>query len=363
MHVTLPSSAPTPCSPPAGRITCLIPTYNRRRLLARALASALLQDVPGLGVHVFDNHSTDGSGPWLKRVAAHRPGVVATIHSSNIGAYLNFKAAFASVHTPYFSILSDDDLLLPGFYRDALAFLEAHPDCGFYCGDTLHVTGTGAVRSSSNHNWNEGYHPPGKGYREIKRRGHPTWTGIVFRREIIDAVELLDDAGSPTDLDFELEAARRFGMYVSRRPAAVLTMTSITASSTKPLSWVHPAWEDFMRRHCHGFGRLRSREIAFLSDRYFADLLSVLNQSTLVTEDRRRIVGIMCAYRFWSGLGNRLVRVAVLHGGHAPGSRRLRLALIARKVLKLVEQPRLLLNILTLRRADRTLRRLTVFTW
>lgn len=353
----LPTATPTatPTTTPAAtpRITCLIPTFNRKRLLARAIASALVQDDSGVVVHVFDNHSSDGTGAWARRLAERIPALAVTVQPTNVGAFANFLAAFASVRTPYFSILSDDDLLLPGFYRRAVAYLDRHPGCGLYCGDTVHITDAGSVRYSSNHNWDAGYHPPGAGAREMKRRGHPTWTGIVFRREVLERTVLLDDAGSPTDFDFELQAARQFGIYVSRRPSAALTMGAATASANKPLAWVHPAWEEFMRRNCPGYGRALSREVAFLSDRYFADLLSLLVQPSLPDGDRRRVAGIIRGYRYWSGMGTRLVRWAIAAGS---GRRLLRAALLGRKVLKLVEQPRLTLNFLKLRRVERRLR-------
>ncbi len=346
-------------SAPAPRITCLIPTFNRKRLLSRALASALAQDCPGMRIHVFDNHSSDGTARWLAALGRRDARVVCTSHATNIGAFANFSAAFASVATPYFSILSDDDLLLPGFYRAAVSYLDRHPGCGLYCGDTLHATERGAVRYSSNHNWASGYFPAGRGYQEIKRRGHPTWTGIVFRREVLRQVELRDHAGSPTDLEFELQAALRFGIYVSRRASAVLTMGPITASSNKPISWVIPCWDDFMRRHCRRYGQARTREILFLSDRYLADLISVLGQDRLDQRDRDAILAALARHPYWSGLGNRLLVRQLVHGGaHRPGGRAYRAIALARKLLKVLEQPRLLLNFLKLRRYERAFRRL-----
>jgi|GEM_PF-4882193 cellulose synthase/poly-beta-1,6-N-acetylglucosamine synthase-like glycosyltransferase len=352
------SDAPHPAA--AGVITCLIPTFNRKRLLSRAIASAMLQDCPGMRIHVFDNHSSDGTADWLASLKQRDARLDFTCQESNIGAFDNFLAAFASVATPYFSILSDDDLLLPGFYRAAVAYLEKHPECGLYCGDTLHASERGAVRYSSNHNWSSGFHPAGRAYQEIKRRGHPTWTGIVFRREVLQQVVLRDNAGSPTDVDFELQAALRFGIYISRQPSAVLTMSAITASSNKPLSWVIPCWDDFMRRHCPGYGGARSREVLFLSDRYLADILSLLNQDHLDGRDRGLILTALREHRYWSGLGNRLMVWQLIHGGGVT-SRAHRVAALARKLLKVVEQPRLLLNFLKLRRYQRAFQRLQLF--
>jgi glycosyltransferase involved in cell wall biosynthesis len=313
-------------------------------------------------IHVFDNHSSDGTADWLASLMRRDARVECTSHKTNIGAIGNFLAAFASVASPYFSVLSDDDLLLPGFYRTAVSYLDQHPDSGLYCGDTLHTTEHGAVRYSSNRNWETGYHPAGSGYQEILRRGHPTWTGIVFRREVLRQVALREDAGSPADVEFELQAARRFGIYVSRQPSAVLTMSPITTSSNKPLSWAIPCWEDFMRRHCPGYGHARTRDMLFFSDVYLADILSHLNRDRVCSEDRGLILATLRDYPYWSGVGNRLMVWYMLHhGAGAMGSRAYRIAALAKKLLKLVEQPRLLLNFLKLRRYQRVFKRLRLF--
>ena len=43
------------------------------------------------------------------------------------------------LETPFFSLLSDDDYLLPGFYKRAVAALNAHPEALFWAGITLNV--------------------------------------------------------------------------------------------------------------------------------------------------------------------------------------------------------------------------------
>jgi len=344
-------------------ITCVIPTFNRRRLMTRAVASVLAQDFPGTLVHVFDNHSSDDTARWLGRMSALIPNLTATIRPSNIGVYANFNRACDTITTPYFSMLSDDDLLLPGFYHEAVTYLEQHPECGLYCGDTVQISPGGQVRSSSNYLWTVGSLSSSAAHRRIRHCGAPTCTGIVFRREVLDVARLREEAGSPSDVDFILEAARHFGIHVSRRPCAALTMSTATVSSCKPLAWVFPCWEEVMARHCLRSGTARTKDVLFMADRYFADLISILVQDRLNDADRRAAIATLRRYPHWNGLGNLLVRAVAIHGHASPRSPILRGALTVRKLLKLVENPLFLLNFLKLRRIDRAFTRFPVFAW
>ncbi|MGH9450712.1 MAG: hypothetical protein ACRD11_09230, partial [Terriglobia bacterium] len=49
-------------------------------------------------------------------------------HPENIGSLPNFIYGAERVETPFFSFLSDDDLLLPAFYETALAGFEKYPE-------------------------------------------------------------------------------------------------------------------------------------------------------------------------------------------------------------------------------------------
>ena len=57
----------------------------------------------------------------------------------NIGALENFRHAFKSVDTPYFSILSDDDFLAKDFYKDAIDVLDNNPETMFVILNVLRI--------------------------------------------------------------------------------------------------------------------------------------------------------------------------------------------------------------------------------
>jgi glycosyltransferase involved in cell wall biosynthesis len=225
-------------------VTVVIPTFRRPRFLARAILSALEQG-PRVRVAVFDNCSGDETASVVQRIGEGDPRVDYHCHAENIGALANFDFALRSVRTPYFSILSDDDYLLPGFHAAALSALAAVPDAMFWAGITLHVDEDGMVWDARVDRWpREGLYLPPEGALAMTGGRAPTWTGVLFRRELLDVSGYPDpEARGPADLDFMIRLAARHPFLLAKYPAAVFTLNRASFSATQPLSSFWPGWQ------------------------------------------------------------------------------------------------------------------------
>jgi hypothetical protein len=225
-------------------VTALIPTFRRPSLLSRALSSVVEQDGAEACAAVFDNASGDETGDVVATFAARYPHVRYVCREQNIGGLANMLAAVQTVDTPYFSLLSDDDYLLPGAYRHAIAALERHPEAMFWTGVTLEVDEDGRIWNARMQRWTrEGLYKPPEGALAMTHGRAPTWTGVVFRREVLDRVGFIDPrAGGPSDLDYLLRVAARFPFVFERLPAAVFTLNRQSFSATQPLSSFWPGW-------------------------------------------------------------------------------------------------------------------------
>ena len=91
-------------------VSILIPTYNRSRLLKRAIESALLQTYENIEILVFDNASTDST----KDVAAtfNNDRFFYYRNCFNVGPIANWRLALNSARGEYSVILSDDDYFI-----------------------------------------------------------------------------------------------------------------------------------------------------------------------------------------------------------------------------------------------------------
>jgi glycosyltransferase involved in cell wall biosynthesis len=213
-------------------------------LLVRAIESALDQQGPPVRISVFDNCSGDETGDIVRGMMARHQGIEYHCHDRNIGGAANFEHAIRSIRTPYFSLLSDDDYLLPDFYRKGVAALEIHGQAMFWAGITLNVDECGVVWDARLERWpREGLFLPPDGAMFMTGGMAPTWTGVLFRREVLDRIGCPDqETLGPSDLDYLLRIGATCPFLVEKHPAAVFTLSSDSYSATQPLSGFWPGW-------------------------------------------------------------------------------------------------------------------------
>lgn len=229
-------------------ITTVIPTYQRPRLLRRAILSVLAQKGPPLQVCVYDNASQDDTARMVEELRASDPRVKYHRHERNIGFFENFQFGLAQVRTPFFSMLSDDDFLLPGFFERALQGLETHPGARFWMGTTVRLSTDGTVYDALVEQWPEGLHTPPEGLVELARRRPMLWTGVVFRKQCVDDVGVLDpEVHGPTDFDFILRVGARHPFVVSRQAVAVFMLNPESFSENGPFAAFWPGWTKLVR--------------------------------------------------------------------------------------------------------------------
>lgn len=77
----------------------------------------------------------------------------------------------------------------------------------------------------------------------------PTWTGILFRREVLDSVGMPDPAVlGPSDLEYCLRLAAKFPYILEKHPSAVFTLNSESFSATQPMSSFWPGWKRMLQK-------------------------------------------------------------------------------------------------------------------
>ena len=231
-------------------ITAVIPTFQRPRLLQRAVTSVLEQQGVPLKVCVYDNASGDETAAAVESIAVKDSRLRYHCHATNIGGAANFEFGLRHVETPFFSILSDDDYLLPDFYQRALAGLAAHPGAMFWAGVVLNVDMDGVIWDARMTRWQrEGLFVPPEGFISMTGGMAPTWTGIVFRREVLDREGFPDpETRGPADLEYCLRLAARFSYVVEKHPSAVFSLNDASFSATQPMSAFWPGWQRMLRK-------------------------------------------------------------------------------------------------------------------
>lgn len=111
-------------------ISIVIPTWNRRHLLEETLATIRAQDEDSWECLVVDDESDDGTFQWLETVAAEDPRIlpIAKPKGKPRGPAASRNVGFARTRGRFVLFFDSDDLLPPGFLREARTRLEASGD-------------------------------------------------------------------------------------------------------------------------------------------------------------------------------------------------------------------------------------------
>lgn len=127
------------------KLSVIIVSYNVRHYLSQCLLSVqrAMDGIEG-EVIVFDNHSKDGSVEWL---APRFPDVTFISSTNNLGfAKANNKAIRQSTGE-YVLLLNPDTFIGEQVLRQAIAFMEAHPQAGGLGVQMLKDDGSAAMES------------------------------------------------------------------------------------------------------------------------------------------------------------------------------------------------------------------------
>ncbi len=107
------------------RVSVVVATRNRRRLLARALASVDAQRYRDLEVVVVDDGSDDGTVEWLR---AQRPHDCIVENDRQRGAAASRNRGIAIARGEIIAFLDDDDTWRPAYLDTQVRQLDANGD-------------------------------------------------------------------------------------------------------------------------------------------------------------------------------------------------------------------------------------------
>lgn len=122
-------------------VSVVIPTRNRRDLVARAVRSVLAQTVP-VQVVVVDEASTDGTA---ERMASFGDAVKVVRHERPLGAAVARNDGVATAIAEWVAFCDDDDVWAPGKLAAQLAALAASPEARWSVAGAVWVDTTGRV--------------------------------------------------------------------------------------------------------------------------------------------------------------------------------------------------------------------------
>jgi len=165
------------------RVSIIIPTYNRSKLLRVALESALAQTYPNIEVIVVDDGSTDDTAMVMTQYA----GRVTYLKQANQDVAAARNTGIRAASGEYLTFLDDDDLIMPTKIERQVRVLASQPEvglvhCRFYYAD-----------EDGNYLYKAGLLPEGEVLQELVCSNF-VWVGApLIRRQCLEQVGLFDE--------------------------------------------------------------------------------------------------------------------------------------------------------------------------
>lgn len=204
------------------RVSVIIPTHSRPRLLPRAVASARAAGSE-VEVIVVDDASTDETAEVCRTLRGIR--YLRVEHNQGVAGARNVGLLASTAD--YIALLDDDDLRLPGSLDRQVSALEADPAAGFVCGGMLMADQEGRLTGEI---FTPG-HPGGDVFWELLELGLPVMPiSVLIRRECFMRVGLFNTAvSSIDDWDMLVRIAELYPAAVCEEPVGIYRQPTPTS--------------------------------------------------------------------------------------------------------------------------------------
>ena len=215
----------------------IIPTYNRRDLLPRAIDSVLAQTRRVDEIIVVDDGSTDGTADMLQARYGER---VKHVWQSNAGVSAARNHGLRLARGRYLALLDSDDEWLPEKTALQVAFLESRPDFGMVVCDVERIDGD--YRHIDVFHRREVIREDGWALRWLLHNPALIPASVMLRRQVVDQLGGFDEAlRTAEDLEFHLRVARHW-------PIGVVELALVRAMRGHDgLSAASSTYDDYVR--------------------------------------------------------------------------------------------------------------------
>lgn len=195
-------------------VSVIIPTYNRRELVQRAIASVLSQTRPVEEIIVVDDGSDDGTGEALAQAFGDR---VRCVRQANAGVSAARNHGLRLARGRFIALLDSDDEWLPEKTQRQVAWLDAHPGFGMVLCDVMRMDAQ--HREFDRFRRREQLPEDGRVLKWVLLNPALAPASMMMRREVYESVGGFDES-LPTgeDLDYHLRIAARWPIGVVDEP-------------------------------------------------------------------------------------------------------------------------------------------------
>lgn len=205
-------------------LSVILPNYNHARYVGGALDAILSQSARPTEVIVVDDTSTDDSVTVIEEYCRRDPIVRLIRNARNLGNVGSTAVAFRECTGEYVFNAAADDVVLPGFFEQALGLLARHPEAGLCCGWPSTMNGASGEISENPVDWSDRpcYLAPDELAARINKHIIPGHASIVRRTAFEKVGGYLEPLRWHSDWFSCLAIGFRHGICFIPKPVALM---------------------------------------------------------------------------------------------------------------------------------------------
>ena len=191
-------------------ISVIIPTYNRKETLKRAIQSVLMQSYTPYEIIVIDDGSDDGTKEWLKD---NYPNVK-YIYQMNSGVSSARNKGIKFARGDWIALLDSDDEWLPSKLKDQANEIELNPAAKFLHTNEIWIRNGVRVNQMKKHKKYGGYI-----FEKCLDMCRISPSSVLIKKDIFDEIGMFDETLKVCeDYDLWLRFASKYPVHFLDQP-------------------------------------------------------------------------------------------------------------------------------------------------
>ena len=191
-------------------ISVIIPTFNRKKTLKRAIQSVLIQSYTPYEIIVIDDGSNDGTKEWLKDNFPN----VKYIYQMNSGVSSARNKGIKFARGDWIALLDSDDEWLPSKLKDQANEIELNPAAKFLHTNEIWIRNGVRVNQMKKHKKYGGYI-----FEKCLDMCRISPSSVLIKKDIFDEIGMFDETLKVCeDYDLWLRFASKYPVHFLDQP-------------------------------------------------------------------------------------------------------------------------------------------------
>ena len=167
------------------KISVIIPTYNRKKTLARAIQSVINQSFSPFEILIIDDGSNDGTEEWVKENFRN----IKYIYQNNHGVSSARNIGIENAYGDWVAFLDSDDEWLPNKLYEQVKAIDSNPEVKFFHTNEIWIRNGVRVNQMKKHKKYGGYI-----FEKCLDICRISPSSVLIQKEVFDNIGVFDES-------------------------------------------------------------------------------------------------------------------------------------------------------------------------